>query len=259
MRTRVHLRRARLERRCHAAGDPGRRRWHGKGRAAVATGTLVIVLGALGLTSSGLSAASPRASSAATSTSSATRRSRTSVTGSRVLVVGDSLTDQSRDSVLAALRTEGWDPVIAAQGGTSIEYWSTRIRDLVAYVRPAAVVVELGTNDCNTTCAGLSTAIDQLLTRISSNVPVFWLNVQEQPTYPTGAPSVNAELRSATNRHSNLSLVDLDARFHSHPEWHAFDGLHFNEAGRQQLGQLIAEALHPVRPTSTVSSHRVAA
>lgn len=255
MSVREVLRSRRSKRRAQAAYPSGRRPGRLRSRARLVTGTLIVGL-VLGFSGSGLYAEGLRTRTA-TATSSVTRVTRAPVKGSRVLVVGDSLTDQSRAWVLAALQSGGWDPVIDAQGGTTIEFWTVRMADLIAYTKPAAVVIELGTNDCNTTCTGIGTAVDQLLSHVSSSVPVFWLNVQEQPTYPADATTVNADLRAATTQHANMSLVDLDARFRNHPEWHIYDGLHFDDAGRQQLGELIAAALQPIRPTATLTSRRV--
>jgi lysophospholipase L1-like esterase len=58
---------------------------------------------------------------------------------------------------------------------------------------------------------------------------------------------VNDALAAARTRWSNLTLVDMSARFRNHPEWHQPDGLHFSPAGSEQLGPLIAEALRAWR------------
>ena len=72
------------------------------------------------------------------------------VSGARVLLVGDSIFAGSRATLEQELVSEGWDPVVQAQAGTTIEDWSTVIQKAVEFAHPNVVVVELGTNDCGT-------------------------------------------------------------------------------------------------------------
>lgn len=169
------------------------------------------------------------------------------VRGNRVLLVGDSLLWQSTTQVTAALKTGGWDPAISAYPSTTIGTWAPKISQLVGEAKPDVVVVELGTNNCTATCPNLAGVIDRLLRSVPRTTPVYWLNVQNQPSYPAHPESVNDALGAAQSRWSNVTVVDMSARFRNHPEWHLPDGLHFSAAGSDQLAALIAETLGATR------------
>ena len=200
----------------------------------------IVVTGVLLLGNDLFAAAAPT-----TTTTTTTATTTSAVDGNRVLLVGDSLLYGSTDQVTSALTSEGWDPVVAAVSGTSIEDWTASMAELIAVNQPDVIVIELGTNDCNATCTGLADAIDALMSSVPATIPVYWLDVQEQPSYPVYAAEVNDELLAAAARYAQITLVDMDARFRDHPEWHVDDGLHFNADGAEQLASLIADALTP--------------
>ncbi len=169
------------------------------------------------------------------------------VHGSRVLVVGDSLTWQSVPQVTSALRGDGWDPTIEAVAGTTIGHWADQVEQLVAEHDPDVLVVELGTNNCTAECPHINEVIDRFLRHVPRSLPVVWLNVQAQPTYPAHPESVNDALTAAAGRWPNVTLVDLSARFRNHPDWHLDDGLHLTTTGSTELARLIAASLRSER------------
>jgi lysophospholipase L1-like esterase len=162
-------------------------------------------------------------------------------------LVGDSLLWQSVNPVTDALKAEGWDPTIMAAPATTIGAWTGKMKGFVNDVHPDVIVVELGTNNCVAVCPHIDSVIDQLMRQVPRTIPVVWLNVQAQPTYPAHPESVNDALAAARTRWSNLTLVDMSARFRNHPDWHIADGLHLSAAGSDQLGVLIAESLRSAR------------
>ena len=176
-------------------------------------------------------------------------RSEGPVSGTKVLVVGDSLTKLSSDTVMATLEGDGWQPDIEATGGTTITYWSTRIPFLVAISHPDVVVVELGTNDCSPSeCPPIGPYIDEIMRGIPRSTPVLWLNVQVDNPLSAKRKYINFEIESAYARWPNLHLVDYAGRIDNHPEYHVADGLHLNDAGKQVLADLIRDSLAPFRP-----------
>jgi lysophospholipase L1-like esterase len=169
------------------------------------------------------------------------------VRGNRVLLVGDSLLWQSTAAVTASLRAGGWDPTIDAYPSTTTGTWAPKMSEMVAETQPDVVVVELGTNNCTAACPNLAGVIDRLLAGVPRSTPVYWMNVQNQPSYPAHPESVNDALVAARSRWSNVTLVDMSARFRNHPEWHQTDGLHFTATGSDQLASLITETLGATR------------
>jgi lysophospholipase L1-like esterase len=167
----------------------------------------------------------------------------TAAAGNRVLLVGDSILVDANQDVTARLRADGWDPVVAAAAMTNIDFWTHYVPPLVIAHRPDVLVVELGTNDCNTVCRRVTSGIDRIIRAVPPRTPVYWLNVQTQATYPRHAGRVNARLNAASRRFSRLHVVDMDTRLRDHPEWHEDDGVHLNEAGSLQLAALISESI----------------
>jgi lysophospholipase L1-like esterase len=170
-----------------------------------------------------------------------------SVDSPRVLVVGDSILNQSSDKVQAVLAQHGWQPTIAAFGGTAIEQWTAALPRLVAEHKPSIVVVELGTNDCTQggECPQVSAAIDSTLSALKPAQQILWLNVQTQPTYPgpSGAKQVDVALNAAAQQHANLRIVDLSDKFANHPEWLDNGGPHLTPAGQLVFASLIENAV----------------
>lgn len=176
------------------------------------------------------------------------------VSGNEVLVIGDSLLEDSEAQVRAALEADGWEPLVDGVGGLPIEAWIPGAQMLVAQAEPQVVVVELGTNNCAATpCEDLDAYIDALMHELTKTAEVvYWLNVQDLPrNHPADEDFVNREILDAAVRWPNLVVVDMNTRFKDHPEWHRSDGLHFNDVGKQQLADLIREALHDVSPAAT--------
>lgn len=171
------------------------------------------------------------------------RDGEVTVPGNRVLLVGDSLLWAATAQAEHTLQADGWVPTIAATPGTRISDWAPGLPLRVAAAHPDALVVELGTNDCNPDCAGLASSIDQVMRSVAKTVPVYWLDVQTQPTYPTHPETVNRALAEAASHWPNLTIVGMNAHFRNHPEWHVADGLHFDDAGSAQLATLIAGSL----------------
>jgi len=167
------------------------------------------------------------------------------VSARRVLVVGDSLTEISKNEVRQTLAGAGWRAVVDGRGGLSIGLWRPFVGGDTRFTRPDVAVVELGTNDCDQSCRPLAPDIDAIVKKLLDEGvhAIVWLNVQEDSPYPKHPQFVNQEIERAAVRWPQLSLVDLSRAFRDHPEWHTEDGIHFNEAGRLVYAQLILQAL----------------
>jgi lysophospholipase L1-like esterase len=167
------------------------------------------------------------------------------VSARRVLVVGDSLTEISKNEVRQALTAAGWRAVVDGRGGLSIGLWRPFVGGDTRFTRPDVAVVELGTNDCDLSCRPLAPDIDAIVKKLLDEGvhAIVWLNVQQDSPYPEHPQFVNQEIERAAVRWPQLSIVDLNRTFAGHPEWHAEDGIHFNEAGRLVYAQLILQAL----------------
>ena len=168
------------------------------------------------------------------------------VTEGRVLVVGDSLTNGSNAAVRSALTDAGWEAVVDGRGGWSIGRWREPLVQLANFARPDVAIVALGTNNCDRTCRRLDPEIDGIIETLldAGAQEIYWVNVQESAAYPADPATVNDAIARAVVRWPQVRLIDLDAAFDGHPEWHGGVGdPHFNEAGAQQFGALLVKAL----------------
>jgi len=180
------------------------------------------------------------------------------VSGNRVLVIGDSILNFSQSDVSHALAATGWQPVVDGRSGSTIEEWDSLVGPDASLARPDVAVVELGTNDCDTTCNDLSPAIDNIVEQLIEHGAgaVLWLNVQTMrsppipgaPNYPLHADYVNYAIEQASVRWPQMQVVDFSDLFAQHPEWHLADGFHPNALGQAGLAFLISAALHEWLP-----------
>jgi lysophospholipase L1-like esterase len=169
----------------------------------------------------------------------------------RVLLIGNSLLNGTRVPVTDALEAAGWVPLIKADGGTAMTSWTDQLPLLTAQYQPGVLVIELGTNDCSPVeCVPLAPHIDAIMSSVPSDHPVLWMNVQEDVPSPYGDNTdyVNSALEAADARWPNLYLIDLDGLMEGHPEWHAADGLHFNDEGKEQFVRFIVDELERFKP-----------
>jgi lysophospholipase L1-like esterase len=169
-----------------------------------------------------------------------------------VVVAGDSLVFQSGDPLPRALEAKGWQahldgrPGSTITGGSTIDSWPDRLRDLVAQYDPDAVVVVLGTNGCR--CRSLAAGIDAVMRPLRRVPRVYWVGVREDAPVPDDPVSVNEALEAAEHRYGNLDVLDLDDHFDERPELIDRDGIHFNDAGEREFSRWIADHL-PAPPT----------
>jgi lysophospholipase L1-like esterase len=157
-----------------------------------------------------------------------------------VLLAGDSLMWQSRPAVDRALRDDGWDVQTWAVpgagitgGGSPVVDWPTRMEELVDEHEPEIVVIELGTNGCGPECTSIPEAIDAVMEPVEDVSVVLWLDVREEAPRPPERAEINEELRRATDRWDNLTVMSFDEWFRGHPEFLAEDGVHLSSRGQQ--------------------------
>ena len=168
-----------------------------------------------------------------------------------MLVVGDSIMNMSRDEVTGALLSDGWDPRIEAEGGSTILQWAERFPLLEFVDEPNLVVIELGTNDCSPKdCPDLDPYIDRIMQNTRSADAVVWLNVREDNPLLEKRDWVNDELEAAASRWPKLFLVDANGEFNGRDDLSTEDGIHLNDQGQEALAEFIREELEPFRPTA---------
>lgn len=170
----------------------------------------------------------------------------------RVLVIGDSITHGSAGAITqVGGDVMATDPVnritftIIATGTigarqTSVtqsdpeEYWPGLIANSIHTGNFDAIVVELGTNDCSSlgSAAGdYQPDIERIVSAISladPDVAIFWLTMQQVPTYLDCAAMINSSLGQIiieAGTYPNLKTFSYGLWAEAHPECFK-DGIH---------------------------------
>jgi hypothetical protein len=99
--------------------------------------------------------------------------------GEKVLVIGDSVTRDSRAMLTKSLKSSGWNPVIRCFGGKRIDWGMSQLRDQRDWEGiPKTVVIALGTNDMRWIDRSTTKArINKILNQIGPTRNVLWVNL----------------------------------------------------------------------------------
>lgn len=166
-----------------------------------------------------------------------------------VLLVGDSIFFLASADLTYALQTHGWQAVIVAYPGAGLSGggytpvdWPNKIKDLVAYIKPEAVIVELGTNGCGG-CPSISLAIDDDMKGMRNVDDVLWLTVGHTGPNQARAEAINKELSAATSRWPNLELLPYDKWMEGRPDLVPPDDVHPTTEGSRVLAGHVEQEL----------------
>lgn len=155
---------------------------------------------------------------------------------SSVLVVGDSLAVGLRPYLQQQLGTDvAWD----AKSGRTTPQGMVALRAALKVVRPATVVVSLGTND-GSSPARFQDRINRMLAAIGDRC-VVWANIY-RPARKGPYAALNAVLAGEASRFGRLHLVDWLSAVRRQAVTLP-DGLHPDPAGFEYRSQLIADAV----------------
>jgi lysophospholipase L1-like esterase len=154
-----------------------------------------------------------------------------------VLVVGDSLA-VGLEPYLADLLGEhvAWD----AKSGRTTPQGLVALRTALQTVRPATVVVSLGTND-GPDPARFTSRIERALAAIGSHACVVWTNIF-RPARKGPYVALNGALEQEAARVSRLHLVDWNSAV-ARKAVALPDGLHPDAAGFAYRARMIARAV----------------
>ena len=181
--------------------------------------------------------------------------------GRRVLVIGDSLTRESRTLTARGMRASGWTPTFRCWGSRRLD-WGI---DQVARAReldqlPSFVILALGTNDISwETPATTERRLEALLDRLGPRRHVLWvdLHLTRSAWLNARADWFNDLLRRKARTHRNLEVVSWHrvARANGIRGW---DGIHYGPSGYRLRARTVLAALnaegrrHPARTPAPV-------
>lgn len=178
--------------------------------------------------------------------------------GRRVLVVGDSLTRESRTYLERSLRKSGWTPTVRCWGGKTATWGVEQLRIARAAGHlPRRVVFALGTNDAywyqdhptQWELAGLAADLDEARRVIGAKREMWVLTIHiDRGSVPLNPAKMNAVIRSLSAEHDNVHLIPFSKRLQQARErregLHTWDGVHFNTDGYRWRARLISAYLN---------------
>ena len=176
--------------------------------------------------------------------------------GRRVLIIGDSLTRDSRVTSARLMRKSGWTPTFRCWGSTRLDWGLAQVaRSRQLAQLPGFVIMALGTNDISwETPQTTERRLRLLLDRLGPKRQVLWvdLHLTRSAWLDARADWFNDLLRRLERTHRNLTVVDWhrQARAHGIRGW---DGIHYGPSGYVLRAKAVAAALdavgrqHPVQ------------
>lgn len=180
--------------------------------------------------------------------------------GRRVLVLGDSLTRESRVQTARLLRASGWTPTFRCWGSKRLDWGLqqlARARDLEQL--PGVVVVALGTNDISwESPATTERRVRTMLDRLGPRRQVLWvdLDVDHSAFSRARADWFNRMIRSLAAKRPQLTVVDWEKKARGARAWRS-DGIHYGAAGYRLRAQVVAEAVNRLGAREVPSSPSV--
>ena len=163
--------------------------------------------------------------------------------GRRILIVGDSLTRDSRQVTQKALRASGWTPTFRCWGSKRLDWGLdqlARARSLKQL--PEYVVMALGTNDVS--WVDLSTTeqrVRTVLKRLGPDRQVLWvdLDVDYSAYSAERALWFNRMIRSVAQGRDNVTVIPW-RKYARGEGLGRFDGIHYGPQGYRARGEFIA-------------------
>jgi lysophospholipase L1-like esterase len=177
--------------------------------------------------------------------------------GRRVLILGDSLTRESRVQTARLLRSRGWTPTFRCWGSKRLDWGLQQVaRARQLDQLPGVVVIGLGTNDISwETTATTERRVRTLLDRLGPRREVLWidLDVDHSAFTRSRAGWFNRFIRSIAATRPNVSVIEWEKAARSRGAWRR-DGIHYGESGYRLRAQVVAEAVDRAAPRPSPES-----
>jgi hypothetical protein len=169
--------------------------------------------------------------------------------GRRVLIVGDSLTRESRELSTRLMHRSGWTPTFRCWGSKRLDWGLdqvARARDLRQL--PQVVILALGTNDISwETPQTTERRVRQLIRELGPRRQVLWvdLHLTRSAWLDARADWFNDLLHRLARTHRNLTVVSWHAMARAHGI-RGWDGIHYGPSGYRLRAHTVLAALNEV-------------
>ena len=166
--------------------------------------------------------------------------------GRRVLIVGDSLTRESRVATAKRLRASGWTPTFRCWGSRRLDWGIAQVRRAKELGQlPGVVVMALGTNDVSWEPLATTQARVRTLMRIlGPKRQVLWVNLDVDYSAYSASRALwfNAMIQREAAARDNLTVVPW-RRIARAERAGRFDGIHYGSFGYRLRARTVAEAV----------------
>lgn len=176
--------------------------------------------------------------------------------GRRVLIIGDSLTRDSRKQTTRLLRDAGWTPTIRCWGGKRLDWASAQVaRAKTLDQLPGIVVIAIGTNDMRWIDRAVTEQrVERLLDQLGPRRTVLWVNTLASPGGGDRFDRAkqrwfNRLLERMARKHPNLHVADW-AAFGLARDVGFANALHLDAQGNRLRAEFVAEQVGQVAPPS---------
>lgn len=172
--------------------------------------------------------------------------------GSRVLLVGDSLTRNSRDDLKSELNANGWTPTFRCWGGETVQWGLTQIKRAKELGQlPSRIVIGLGTNNKYDSPESFTANVEKIMEAVGPNRQVYWVNlwldVKKDPRMKVYT-RLNKALAEVDAKYANMTVIDWYSTLNDYTKHHklktTYDGIHYFAKGNQMRADAITAALN---------------
>ena len=166
--------------------------------------------------------------------------------GRRVLLIGDSLTRESRVETAKRLRASGWTPTFRCWGSRRLDWGIAQVRRARELGQlPGVVVVALGTNDASwEPLATTQARVRTLMSILGPKRQVLWVNLDvDYSSYSASrALWINEMIQREAAKRDNLTVVPW-RRIARAERAGRYDGIHYGSSGYRLRAKVVAEAV----------------
>ncbi len=157
-----------------------------------------------------------------------------------VAVVGDSITELSRQSIAASLTQAGFRPIVHAVIGIEMAQAVPWV-DQLAQQDPSDWIIELGTNDAGRNNPSWTLPFLAVWHQVRTSGCVIYLTVSQRAG-PI-ATQINASLAGLALTHANVHVLDWGDLEYLKPAWIEPDLIHPTPAGQAELAAVETQEL----------------
>lgn len=167
--------------------------------------------------------------------------------GERVLVIGDSLTRESRAATMRLMKASGWTPTFRCWGSKRMDWGLEQLKRARSLDQlPTYVVVAMGTNDVSWEQPAVTERrVRTMLDRLGPKRQVLWvdLDVAHSAFSTARAAWFNRMIRDVAKDRPNVTVVPWE-RLARERRVGRFDGIHYGADGYRLRAKVVTDSLN---------------